>query len=284
MAIFSFRHSYLGKSHEKYKPGVAQQHANYITRESACTKVLAKRAPVDRHAIKAWLSREEAADRKNARIVDKLMIALPVELSPAQRERLVKDFCERATQGRASWIAAIHDRGKDAHNPHVHIMLRDRDVETGKRVMMTTERGSTERLRQQWEEVTNNGLERAGLDIRIDRRTLEAQRIGRQAGVHKGPRSKPEVPVEVATSANPFDRERADRRRTKQRSGVNAQEPEWTSRGGMVAQQWSATKWAKRTSAKRPNPFDKPRQRSEQDREREVLSGAERQSPGGISR
>src|ERR1700752_1007240 len=98
MAIFSLRHTWLGKSHKDYKPGVGAAHANYVTRQSSCTKLLGERAPTERHALKAWLTAEETGDRKNARIIDKLMVALPVELEPAQREALVTAFCERVTQ------------------------------------------------------------------------------------------------------------------------------------------------------------------------------------------
>jgi hypothetical protein len=179
MAIFSLRHTWLGKSHKDYKPGVGKAHANYVTRQSSCTKVFGARAPTDRQTLKAWLNNEEVSDRKNARIIDKLMVALPIELTAGQHAALVRDFCERVTEGRASWIAAVHDRGEDAHNPHVHIILRDRDIDTGRRVMMTTERGSTERFRQAWEETANDALRDAGLSIRIDRRSLAEQGVER---------------------------------------------------------------------------------------------------------
>jgi hypothetical protein len=244
VAIFSLRHTWLGKSHEKYKAGVAQDHANYITRESSCSKVIGKRAPLQRHGLKAWLDRQETDDRKNARIIDKVMVALPIELTRAQREELVREYCERATEGRASWVAAIHDQGKDAHNPHAHIIFRDRDKETGKRVMMTTERGSTERLREQWEVTTNKALERAGLEIRIDRRTLEAQGIDRSPLIHFET-GKSRKPVEKPERKNPFDRESSDRPKEKRRATAKSPALDWSERGGMVAQQWSATKKVK---------------------------------------
>lgn len=62
--------------------------------------------------------REEAADRKNARIIDKIRLALPRELDEEQRAKLVVDFARDLTQNRTPWYAAIHQNGKDAHNPH----------------------------------------------------------------------------------------------------------------------------------------------------------------------
>ena len=101
-----------------------------------------------RTAIQAWLRDAEHADRVNARVVDKLVVALPRELDANARRELVRDFCESVTAGRMAYVGAIHDKGEDAENPHAHVMLRDRDLETGKRVLQTTERGSTERLRE----------------------------------------------------------------------------------------------------------------------------------------
>jgi len=90
------------------------------------------------------------------------------------------------TQGRTPWMAAIHDGPGDADNPHAHIVFRDRDIETGRRVMMTTEAGSTQRFRQGWEEELNKALERAGLEVRVDRRSLEDQGIDREPQIHVG--------------------------------------------------------------------------------------------------
>lgn len=137
--------------------------------------------PLERSAIYAWLDAQEDGDRKNARVADKVMVALPIELTHAQRAELLTAFAEGMTEGRASWVAAIHDGPSDADNPHAHLIFRDRDFETGRRVMQLSEKGSTERLRVAWETHANTALQRAGLDIRIDRRSLEAQGVERES-------------------------------------------------------------------------------------------------------
>ena len=83
-----------------------------------------------------WLRAEERADRVNARVADKLVIALPRELTLQQQITLVWSFAEKLTQGRASWFASIHAKGKDRENPHCHLLVRDRDIHTGLRVVM----------------------------------------------------------------------------------------------------------------------------------------------------
>ena len=167
--------------------GTAGAHAGYVTRESAARSVVGEHMPLDRAGSRAWLDGQEAADRKNARMIDKVMVALPIELDAAERVQLVRDFATEIGGGRIPWLAGIHDRGKDAGNPHAHVIFRDRDHETGKRVANLSAKGSTEQLRQTWERVCNQALERAGQDARIDHRSLATQGVARLPGIHVGP-------------------------------------------------------------------------------------------------
>ncbi|TCQ16377.1 MobA/MobL family protein [Rhizobium sp. PP-CC-3G-465] len=146
--------------------------------------------PVDKDKAVAFLKHAEDRLRKNGRVADKLMLALPRELSADQRVTLVREFAEAVTGGRASWFAAFHDKRKDAKNPHCHLLICDRDVQTGKRVFETSEKGSTERLRVLWESHTNAALARADRRERVDRRTLQAQGKSRRPTIHVGVRSK----------------------------------------------------------------------------------------------
>jgi hypothetical protein len=180
-------HSGIGRT--THRPGTAAAHLRYITRKSACTKLLLnlpQTVEATRKNLIGWLRKCEEDDRANARVVDKLMIAIPVELNRRERIALIEDFCRDVTGGRIPWIAAVHDRGDDFHNPHAHIIMRDRDLETGKRVLKTTERGSTERFRLQWEHAANRALSRAGKDAKIDRRSLAARGEERIATIHLG--------------------------------------------------------------------------------------------------
>ena len=188
MALYSLSHSPIGRS--THAAGTAGAHIHYITREGAQSDH-AERLPEgiesDRASVKAWIDREEMADRANARVVDKLMVAIPKELDREQRLELVREYCDKVTQGRTPYYAAIHAGPKDADNPHAHIVLRDRDLETGKRVILSSEKGSTERFREQWEEHANRALERAGREERVDRRSLRDQGLEREPTRHEGP-------------------------------------------------------------------------------------------------
>jgi hypothetical protein len=211
VAIYSLHHATIGKSTQK-RAFTAAAHVRYIARRKACSRLLAERMPSSSARAQRWLRAQEDADRKNARVCDKVLLALPRELSREQRAELVRSFAEAATHGRASWLAAFHETGKDAHNPHCHLLIRDRDPATGRRACGMSERGSTERLREAWERTANLALEQAGRAERIDRRTLEAQGIRRRPTIHEGLSAR-----EMQGQGKPF---RSQER--QQRNGIGA--------------------------------------------------------------
>jgi hypothetical protein len=210
LAIYSLHHSAIGRTtHDR---GTAGAHVAYVTRRSAAAAVVSARMPVAApgaaRETRAWFDAEEEGSRKNARVADKLMLALPIELDAEQQVGLVQGFAEAATAGRAPWLAAIHAKGKDAKNPHCHLVIRDRDPKTGKRAVGLSEKGSTDRLRALWEQRANAALEAAGVMARIDRRSLLDQGISRQAEIHVGPKSK----AMEARGVRPESRDRYDAR------------------------------------------------------------------------
>lgn len=224
--------------------------------------------PIDPAELGAWLDAQEQGDRKNARVIDKVMVALPIEFDHDQQVRLVTDFAERMSEGRASWVAGIHDGPGDADNPHAHIIFRDRDIESGARVMRLSEQGSTERLRVNWEDELNRALEREGFDERVDRRSLSEQGIDREPQIHIGQAAQELTRrgVELESREQETSRLVDGKRETvtvnypeidqgltrfeenearKQRNQALEPDLEWTDRLGMVAQQHSAMEWAK---------------------------------------
>jgi RNase H-fold protein (predicted Holliday junction resolvase) len=215
MAIFSLNHKHIGKVGQK-QPYTAAAHVRYITRSKACSRVMAERMPEDAKQAQKWFCFQEDIDRKNARMCDKVMLALPKELTATQQHELVRDFAESITQGRAPWFAAFHDKGKDQNNPHCHLVIRDRDFETWKRVAELSEKGSTERLRKQWESLANKALQKAGSKERIDRRTLKEQGIDRQPQIHEGVRARKMLEAGKTPESKIL----------KFRNGVTAKEPE----------------------------------------------------------
>ena len=200
MAIYSLNMRSIGR--RTHAEGTAGAHIRYIARQDAQPHLMAGRMPDDPNEARAFLDRGERADRKNARVVDKIRIALPFELDEVQRAALVQDFAERLTEGRVPWYAAIHQTGKDAHNPHVHLVIRDRDIETGKRHVRLSDSARdwqkagrpddhpVQHVRSLWERTCNDTLEREGIEARIDRRSLEDQGVERTPQIHIGPQAQ----------------------------------------------------------------------------------------------
>jgi hypothetical protein len=189
MAIYSLHHSSIGKSTQAHSY-TAAAHIAYITRANALTRTESGRMPLDGALAASFVRAAEDRDRKNARVIDKVLLALPRELDGIQRAELVRAFAEDVTRAEASWLAAFHETGKDAANPHVHLVIRDRSCKTGKRVAFLSEKGSTERLRLLWEEHANRALSRARRHERIDRRSLKARGLRRKATIHEGVRAR----------------------------------------------------------------------------------------------
>lgn len=200
MAIYSCNLKSIGRT--THDVGTAGAHIRYISRPEAHPHILSRHMPDDPVAARTWMDNQERLSRKNARVIDKLRIALPRELADSQRAQLVAGFMEGLTGDRCAWFAAIHQSGKDAHNPHVHIAIHDRDHETGRRVLRLSDSArdrlkaglpgpkAVEWIRERWEAAANAALKAAGHEMRITRRSLEAQGIDRAPTIHEGPRAQ----------------------------------------------------------------------------------------------
>ena len=201
MAIYSLSLRSIGRS--THAAGTAGAHLRYISRKRAASEILTQHMPEDAQSARTWMDQHERSARKNARLADKIMVALPRELDAQQRADLVRGFMDELTQGgRVPYYAAIHQTGKDEYNPHAHICVVDRDIETGKRVLCLSDSirdrqkkglpgpSAVEWVRERWETCANKALEHAGHEARIDRRSLEAQGVDRAPQIHIGPRAQ----------------------------------------------------------------------------------------------
>jgi len=197
MAIYSCNLKSVGKT--THAPGTAGAYLRYISRPDAEPVLLSDHIPLDPLEARTWMDGQERAMRKNGRVIDKIRLAIPRELNLAERSALIEDFMNDLTGGRVPWYAAIHQTGKDAHNPHAHVAVHDRAIDTGQRLLRLSDSTrdrikaglpgpkAAEWIRERWEAQANLALERAGHDVRIDRRTLEAQGIDRAPTIHEGP-------------------------------------------------------------------------------------------------
>ncbi len=149
----------------------------------------------------------DAADqyeRANGTVYREIEFALPKELSPAENIALAQAFAKHLVDvpgGHTPYTLAIHRSEKDPDLWHGHLMLSDkihdgivrdpalwfrRASNPGKDPARGGAPKTQARIGQDWlggvvrplwERLANEALERAGSDVRIDHRTLEARRI-----------------------------------------------------------------------------------------------------------
>ena len=149
----------------------------------------------DRAAL--WNAAEAAERRKDACVAREFEVALPDELSPAERRRLAVDFAkEMANREGCAVDMAIHAPGKegDSRNHHAHILRTTRKVGLdGLTDKLDTEKAGRNRtadldaVRTRWAELTNERLRENGIEARVDHRSLKDQGIDREPTSHMGP-------------------------------------------------------------------------------------------------
>lgn len=147
----------------------------------------------DRGAL--WNAAEAAETRKNSVVAREFEIALPAELSAAQRKHLAHTFARDlvARHGFAADVA-IHLPSKegDNRNHHAHVLCTTRRLTSdgfGEKTRELDDRKSKEidGWRARFAELQNAHLRAAGVSASVDHRSLEAQGIDREPTKHLGP-------------------------------------------------------------------------------------------------
>lgn len=136
-----------------------------------------------------WQSVEDAERRKDAQLARAGDFALPRELDWQQKEQLTKEFVHAEFTRRGMIVDVAYHDGHDNENDHFHLLATMRRAEEsgwGKKERSWNDKAFLEALRKGWEEHVNAALERAGIDARIDHRSLAAQGIDRAPQVHRG--------------------------------------------------------------------------------------------------
>lgn len=196
------------------KAGKAAPHAAYISRAGRYANRLERGEALEATEagnMPAWAEHDpqqfwlaaDANERTNGTTYREMEIALPRELTPAQRADLVREFVRQEIGNRHAYQWAIHSPtaadGKE--QPHVHLMFSERQRDGierdpdqyfkrynakapekggarkgyGPHAGQTLTRGERaddlKALRGRWQETANVHLHRAGHDARIDMRS-----------------------------------------------------------------------------------------------------------------
>lgn len=163
----------------------------------------------DRSAL--WNAAEVAEKRKNSRVARDYEMTIPKELTLERGAELVREFAHDISDRYG--VAVDYNLHRDDPRTwdgsekgyqgyHAHVLTTTRTLgpdgfgaksamemsDTQRRALglgdMATE---IEKIRQLWEVTANRHLERAGIDRRIDRRSLKDQGIDREPTIHLGP-------------------------------------------------------------------------------------------------
>lgn len=200
MLLFSFRHSVKtfspkrSASARQARPGQTVAHLRYILRRKAARAVVSERLPGG-FPIKAAEIAEDQARKRGGRVVERFVVALPLEATPDQRVELTRAFAEALTRGRAGYIGAIHDKsGNDIRNPHFHLAVFDAHEKGGGRgrpraVVGMARKGAVEAAAALWAETHNAAMAAWGYGAAsmIDHRSFAERGIDRLPELHEGP-------------------------------------------------------------------------------------------------
>lgn len=157
-----------------------------------------------------WNRVEEAEKRKNSTVAREYELALPAELTDAEREALTRSFAQEiVTRYGIAADVAIHRAGRegDQRNHHAHILTTTRVVTaeglTEKtRVLDAAKTGSAEieALRALWADQINAALER-NHKSRAEAVESSAPRVDHRSFARQGIALEPTVHMGVAASA-----------------------------------------------------------------------------------
>lgn len=201
----------------------AAAHADYIEREGKYkTKDRDDLEAVESGNLPEWSERSgdfwQASDeheRANAKGYREYEVALPREMTPAQRIELVREFVHQELGDRHAYTFAIHNPRaalEGGEQPHAHIMFSERHRDGIERNASqyfkrynakNPEKGGSRKgegaktptqrkadlvaLRERWATLQNAHLEKHGYADRVDHRSLDAQGIERLPTEHMGP-------------------------------------------------------------------------------------------------
>ena len=138
---------------------------------------------------KLWNEVERVEYRINSQLAREIQLAIPRELNAPQQVELVKKYASDLFVSEGM-IADVAFHELDSHNPHAHIMLTMREIEQdGFKKNKNRDWNKRELLefqRAAWSTYANHALEKAGINERIDHRTLAEQGINRIPQIHLG--------------------------------------------------------------------------------------------------
>jgi ATP-dependent exoDNAse (exonuclease V) alpha subunit len=142
-----------------------------------------------------WNAVEAGEKRKDAQLAREFILALPWELSADAQFQTAVDWAQEnlVREGMVAEVSLHHP--KTGKNAHVHILATMRKIEgdkfSSKKPREWNDVDLLVKQRESWAAAVNTALEKAGLDERVDHRSLKDRGIDRE----------PEPKIGVAATA-----------------------------------------------------------------------------------
>ncbi len=172
---------------------------------------------LDRQTL--WNSVDMTEKQYNGQVAQRVVMALPREISMEQNIEMVKEYCQKNFVDKGMCCDfSIHDPDPPGHNPHAYVILTMRSLdengkwmpkcrkiydldENGERIRLPSgrwkshkenindwsDKGNAELWRESWEVIQNGYLEKNNRTERVSLKSLANQGIERQPTVHMGP-------------------------------------------------------------------------------------------------
>ncbi|EFJ8932400.1 MobA/MobL family protein [Escherichia coli] len=124
-----------------------------------------------------WNEVERVERQQNGQTARYFDVAIPVELNNDDKKKLVAEYCQKNFVDKGM-IADIAFHDLDSKNPHAHVMLTLKTIGPegfGKKDRSWNDKKMVVQWRESWATMSNNYLEAAGSEERIDHRSLRTQ-------------------------------------------------------------------------------------------------------------
>ena len=130
-----------------------------------------------------WNEVERSEKRKDAQLAREFILAVPKELDAKQQMECAVGWAQKELVGKGMVAEVSLHNPKGGNNPHVHILCTmrrlDGDHFSAKKPREWNEKPQLHDWRETWAGAVNDALENAGLDERVDHRSLKDRGIDR---------------------------------------------------------------------------------------------------------
>jgi hypothetical protein len=139
-----------------------------------------------------WNRAEREEKRKDSQVGRQFIMCFPTCLTHEEKIVLSKQFLQEEFVNKGYAVdVAYHDfKGKNAHNPHAHVLVSSRAMsESGFCSFKDRSWNGKERLfelREKWAAIQNRHFEQTGREERVDHRSYQERGIDRTPQVHEG--------------------------------------------------------------------------------------------------